>query len=104
MLFLDVIRLVDKFPNGKGADTIARQMIRSCGSIGANIAEGFNRSRKYFLSYLDIAKGSCYETENWLYKARDTRLMSGEEASSCLGQVVEINKMIHSLINKISMR
>lgn len=70
-LFLVVMKCVEGFPRQKSADVIAHQILRSCGSIGANIAEGFNRTKKQFLNYLEIAKGSCYETENWMYKACD---------------------------------
>ena len=101
-LFLNLINHVDQFPNRKAANTIAYQMIRSCGSIGANIAEGFNRSKKHFLSYLDIAKGSCYETENWLYKARDAGYIQQNLANESIRSVIEINKMLHGLMRKIS--
>lgn len=37
---------VKKFPNNRIAWTIADQVVRSSGSIGANIAEGFSRKTK----------------------------------------------------------
>ncbi len=72
-LFLDIVEDVDKFPNKRAANIIADQIIRSSGSISANIAEGFNRSKAKFLNSLDIALGEANETENWLYKIRDLR-------------------------------
>ena len=104
ILFLEIIDLVDKFPNRKAADVIANQILRSCGSIGANSAEGFNRSKKQFLNCLDIAKGSCYETENWLYKARYAKFIPRDVANNTIRSTIEINKMLHSLMRKISER
>ena len=72
-LFLDIVEDVDMFPNKRAANIIADQIIRSSGSISANIAEGFNRSKAKFLNSLDIALGEANETENWLYKIRDLR-------------------------------
>ena len=100
-LFLHVLGAVEQFPNTKAARIITDQVLRSVGSIGANISEGFNRSKKQFLNYLDIAKGSCYETENWLYKIRDARYLEKDLDNDLVREVISINKMIHSLIKKL---
>jgi four helix bundle protein len=42
-LFLEVARDIEVFPNGRTANVIANQLLRSAGSISANIAEGFGR-------------------------------------------------------------
>ena len=57
------------------------QIVRSCGSVGANIAEGFNRSKKKYLNSLDIALGEADETENWLYKIRDAGFVDRNTAN-----------------------
>lgn len=46
------------------------QMRRACISISTNIAEGFERrSRKEYLNFLNIAKGSAGEMRSLLYVA-----------------------------------
>ena len=45
-LFLDLVVDLEHLPNTRPAAVVADQVIRSIGSIGANIAEGFNRSQK----------------------------------------------------------
>jgi four helix bundle protein len=100
-LFLHVLSAVEEFPNTRAAMIVTDQVVRSAGSIGANISEGFNRSKKQFLNYLEIAKGSCYETENWLYKIRDAGFSEQEKAKDLLREVITINKMIHSLIKRL---
>ena len=54
---------------------------RRIGSSGANIAEGFSRSRKKYLSSRDTALGEANEAENWLYKLRDTGFINKEAAN-----------------------
>ncbi len=85
-----------------GLRAIGPQLLRSAGSIGANIAEGFNRSQKKFVNSLDIALGEANETENWLYKLRDTDLLDGEVATSRLRAIIEVQRMLTSLKRRIS--
>jgi four helix bundle protein len=57
-----------KHPLGK---PVAHQLIRSVGSISANIEEGqgrgFSKDRDYFLR---IALGSARESKGWYYRAK----------------------------------
>jgi len=103
-LFLDIVKDVDIFPNKRAANTIADQIIRSSGSISANIAEGFNRSKAKFLNSLDIALGEANETENWLYKIRDLRYIEIIIAENQIEETKIICRMLNSLIAKIKSR
>ncbi len=62
-----VIRFSQKLPWSKSLDSIINQLVRSSGSIGANIAEGYGRyTGKEYQHFLQIALGSATETEHWL--------------------------------------
>jgi len=103
-LFLEILQDVEGYPRTWGAEIVAKQLLRSSSSIGANIAEGFNRSKRQFLHFLEIARGSCYETGNWLYKARDAGFLDPERAVQRIRKTIEINKMLYSLSSKIQAR
>jgi four helix bundle protein len=96
-LFVALLRDADSFPAGRRGSILAEQLLRSAGSIGANIAEGFSRSRRKFANSLDIALGEANEAESWLYKARDAGWLTEEAAAERLRTVVVLEKMLSSL-------
>ena len=55
LLFLDLLNDLDPLPQKRSVAILTDQILRSVASIGANIAEGFNRSKKKYLNCLDIA-------------------------------------------------
>jgi four helix bundle protein len=103
-LFLHVLSDLDDLPNTRAASILSDQSIRSLGSVGGNIAEGFNRSKAKYLNCLDIALGEANETENWLYKLRDSKLLTREKAKAHVLEIIQIEKMLSSLHTSISRR
>jgi four helix bundle protein len=101
-LFLRLLVELESLPNTRVANILTDQSIRSLGSVGANISEGFNRSKAKYLSCLDIALGEANETENWLYKLRDSKLVVREAANKHVAEVIEIQKMLSGLCRSIS--
>lgn len=66
-LALDVIQTVAALPSTPATSVLARQIIASASSVGANIAEGHGRySVAAYRNHLLIARGSACETDSWL--------------------------------------
>ena len=93
---------MEPLPNTRVAAVLSDQLIRALGSIGANIAEGFNRSKAKYLNCLDIALGEANETENWLYKIRDSNLLAREIANEHVAETIQIEKMLTALHRSIA--
>jgi len=99
--FLDVVQDVELFTNGMAARVIANQVLRSAGSISANIAEGFGRrSGKEYTHYLIVARGSTTETVNWYLKCRDLRLVGTTVFATRSTVLEEILKMLNRMISQ----
>jgi four helix bundle protein len=72
-------------------------------SIPANIVEGRRQeSEKEFPRFLRIAVNSGCELEYHLIVARDIGVMSESDAASLLREVIEVRRMVHGLLKKIS--
>ena len=100
-LFLDLVEDLDPLPQKRSVAILTDQILRSIGSVGANISEGFNRSKKKYLNSLDIALGEANEAENWLYKLRDAGFVDRELGNSRIRESIEIAKMLNGLMRSI---
>ena len=61
----------ERLMNDVRGKAISEQIIRSAGSISANIEEGFGRGfGAEFAYFLRVALGSARETRGWYYRAR----------------------------------
>ena len=62
-----IIRMVDKLPRSIASEVIARQLVRSATSIGANYrAASRGRSKAEFIAKLQIVLEESDETQYWL--------------------------------------
>jgi four helix bundle protein len=72
---------------------------RAAVSVMSNIAEGFERnSKKEFVHFLYIARGSAGEVRSQLYVASDLGYMNGNECSEVLSKAEETSRTIYGLI------
>ena len=84
---------------------IEDQVLRSVGSISANIAEGYGRRKgKEYTHYLYISRGSTNETIDWYKKLKRLAYISAEvfveREAICLELRAMLSKMIDTLEKK----
>lgn len=81
---------------------LTSQIRRASSSIPANIAEGCGKnSNADFCRFLQIAFGSASEVEYHLLLARDLEMLDVEIYSQLESNLLEVKKMLASLIVKV---
>jgi len=79
--------------------SLGDQIKRASISIMSNIAEGFSRqSRKEFIQFLFIAKGSAAEVQSQLYIALDQGYIMEKEFKETYDKVEETAKLLSKFI------
>jgi four helix bundle protein len=85
--------------------SLRSQIIRSAMSIPANIVEGRRQeSERDFARFLHYSLNSAYELEYHLMLARDIEVIPDPESRSLLAEVIEVRRMLHGLLKRISPR
>lgn len=96
-----VYRVTAAFPASEQWGLTA-QMRRAVLSVPSNIAEGYGRQATgEYRHHLSIARGSLLELETQGLVCQRLGYLHGEEASSMLGEIQEISRMLASLISKL---
>ena len=81
---------------------LTSQLRRAAISVGANIAEGCGRrSDGELVRFLQIARGSASEVEYHLLLGRDLKFLSGAQHKELEGKLVEIQRMLTSLVTAV---
>ena len=78
---------------------LARQLLRSGTSIGANVSEGQQaQSRKDFISKMSIALKEAHETKYWLKLLERTDMERSIRYKQMLSEVDEIIRILASIV------
>ena len=95
----DIVKFYENFLLLKKDNTIAKQLIRSATSIGANLNEAtFGNSKADFISKLHIALKECSESLYWL-KLIDKVGYNIENVDTLIKECEEIKAMLIKSIN-----
>ncbi len=97
---LNIIKLIDIIiKNGLSSEVIAKQLIRSATSIGANIIEAqAGSSKKDFTNFISHALKSANETVFWLGILIDSGKAAGQDVDSLRKEAVELANILGSSI------
>jgi four helix bundle protein len=83
-------------------DTIGKQWVRSADSIAANIAEGYGRfhykENKNFAYY---SRGSVAETQTWLVKSYNRKLVSADEFEMLNSKLRDLSIRLNNYLKTI---
>lgn len=101
-LTVGIYKITKAFPSDEKFG-LTSQMRRSAVSIPSNIAEGGGRkSNKEFVQFLSIAYASLCELETQVLISAELEIISQADTKSISQEIGEIQKMIYTLINKVS--
>ena len=96
-----VYALVKLFPTDERF-RLVDQLVRAAVSVPANIAEGHARgSRKDFVHFLSIARGSLMETQTLIELAVRVGHLGQTAAAPVLALITEISKMLSVLRSRL---
>jgi four helix bundle protein len=90
-------RDVTKLVSDRRTVSLADQLFRAIGSIGANIAEGYSRqSGRDRARFYEYALGSTRESRHWYYQGR--HVLSDKVAEHRINLLAEIARLLLSII------
>ena len=99
---VNVIQTIDEIDAPRKHFRLFEQIESSSTSVASNISEGKGRfSKKEFKHYLNIARGSLYETVTRLQIFRKLKWLNEVSYNKLYAEAEEINKMLSGLINSI---
>ncbi len=98
-LTVRVLRFAPQLRKDKSLWSIADQLIRCTGSIGANVVEAKgSASTRDYTRFFEIALKSANETKYWLVVIREYSIELRTEADSVLDEVDQIARIIGSSV------
>lgn len=99
----EAYRLARKLPKTEEY-RLTSQLVRAAVSVPANIAEGHARaSRREFMNFLSISRGSLAEVETLLILATRVGYLPAAEVEKANGQIAEVGRMLNSLRKRLAL-
>jgi len=96
-----ILKLSSEFPNDPRGWVLAKQLIRSGTSIGANIREADNAMTDADFSYkCSVARKEAVETHYWLELCTATDLLSAESTEELVKEADEITRILSTIVQK----
>ncbi|MBU0558953.1 MAG: four helix bundle protein [Bacteroidetes bacterium] len=101
-LTLEIYKITLNFPSEEKFG-LTSQMRRAAYSIPANIVEGHSRkSKKEFLQFLSIAKGSLEELKYFIILSSDLEYINNEITEQLESMSEEVSKMLYAFTKSLS--
>jgi len=98
---VSIIKLAESIPYRKSVGIINDQLIRSSGSVGANLWEGDNsRTNREFLSYFKFCLKEIEEAMFWLRVLKKTNLAYEFQINVLEKEAMELKLILGSIYQK----
>jgi len=96
-----VVSLVHHLPRGIAADVLARQVMRSGSSVGANIEEAqAASSKKEFCRRMEVAQSEAREILYWLRLICECGIVSKARMANLLQEADELVRIITAIARR----
>ncbi len=94
---IKLVKFIDQLPKDSSSQIMAKQLLRSGTSIGANIVEAHGSSgRRDFANFFTHALKSANESKYWLGLLRDTQKAPKESVGLLLKETIELSNILAS--------
>ena len=101
-LTLEIYKILLKFPSEEKY-SLTSQMRRAAYSVPSNIVEGRSRkSKKEFLQFLNIAKGSLEELKYFIILSGDLNYITNEEQENLELLSEEVSKILYAFTKNLN--
>jgi len=99
---LNIVRLCQQIDGKAGSGRVlARQLLRSGTSVGANVEEAqAGQSRADFISKYSIALKEIRETRYWLRLVIETKYINSDTANSLVQEAMELSRILGSIVSR----
>ncbi|MDD8017166.1 MAG: four helix bundle protein [Bacteroidota bacterium] len=99
---LAVIKYSRTFSNTRESHILAKQVIRSATSVGANVEEANASSSKAdFLNKMNIALKEARESHYWLRMVRDAECSISSETENMIKEADELKRILGAIVSKM---
>jgi len=96
---IKIIGFLDALPKDNSSQVIAKQLLRSATSIGANIVEAqASSSKKDFTNFFNHSLKSANESLYWLGLLRDAKKINNSQLEYLLNETKELANILGSSI------
>lgn len=102
---IDVIRLCKQMPKNAAGFEIAKQLLRSAGSVAANYrASGRAKSKADFVYKMQVVLEEADESHYWLGVVKDADLLSGVEVDALIKEANELTAIFSAGVKTAKMK
>ncbi len=97
-----VVKFIRSMPRDVAGVEVARQLLRSGTSVGANVEEADGpESKKDKIHKLSIARKEAKESRFWLRTIKEADLLTSPELDALLVECLELIKILSRMINNL---